>query len=160
MVELAVYHNVRTVFAFLETVLRSKSNFSISRCFIKIHVQLFLHNLQHFHWSVLRTSRSWTAHYFVLYIWFFDRWNEFYNRLYVFLVNFKSLCDLFLVTYWNATKKILAISNRNLRSFLATLAKTLHSFIEFFLENQFFIFFFTHTITFLFLSLSSYSVYS
>ena len=152
MVEFAVNHNIWSIFTFFETVLRSKSDFPISRCFIKIHGKLFFHRFQDFHRSVLRTSRSRTTHYLVFNLGFFDRWNEFYNRLDVFLINFKSLCDLFLVTNRHTPEKILAISNRHLRSFLATLSKTFHSFVEFFFENQFFIFFFTHIITLLFLS--------
>lgn len=152
MVEFAINHNIWSIFTFFETVLRSKSDFPVSRCFVKIHGKFFFHSLQHFHRPVLRTSRSRTTHYFIFNLGFFDRWNEFYNRLDVFFINFKSLCDLFLVTNRHTPEKILAISNRHLRSFLATLAKTFHSFVEFFLENQFFIFFFTHIITLLFLS--------
>lgn len=147
MIELAINHNIGTILTFFETILSSESNFSISRCFIKIHSKLFFHRRQHFHRSVLRTSRSRTAHNLVFNLGFFDRWNEFYNRLDVFLVNFKSLCDLFLVTNRHTPKKNLAISDWHLRSFLATLAKTFHSFVEFFLENQLLILFFTHIIT-------------
>lgn len=129
MIEFAINHNIGAILTFLETILCSESNFSISRCFIKIHSKLFFHRLQHFHRAVLRTSRSRTAHYLVFNLWFFDRWNEFNNRLDVFLINIKSVCYLFLVTNRNTTKKILTISNRNLRSLLATLAKTLHSFL-------------------------------
>lgn len=152
MVEFAVNHNIWSIFTFFETVLRSKSDFPVSRCFVKIHAKLLFHRLQHFHRAVLRTSRSRTAHNLVFNLGFFDRWYKFYNRLDVFLINFKSLCDLFLVTNRHTLEKILAISNRHLRSFLATLAETFHSFVEFFFENQFFIFFFTHIITLLFLS--------
>lgn len=148
MVEFAINHNIWPILTFLETILSSESDFPISRCFIKIHSKLFFHRLQHFHRAVLRTSRSRTAHNLVFNLRLFDRWNEFNNRLNVFLINIKGDCYLFLVTNRNTTKKILAISNRNLRSLLATLAKTLHSLFELFLENQLLILFFTHIITF------------
>lgn len=147
MVEFAINHNIWSIFTFFETVLRSKSDFPISRCFVKIHAKLFLNSFQDFHRSVLRASRSRTTHYLVFNLGFFDRWNEFNNRLDVFFINFKSLCDLFLVTNRHTPKKILAISDRHLRSFLATLAKTFHRFVELFFENQLLILFITHIIT-------------
>lgn len=151
MVEFAVNHNIWSIFTFFETVLRSKSDFPISRCFVKIHGKLFFHRFQDFHRSVLRTSRSRTTHYLVFNLGFFDRWNEFYNRLDVFLINFKSLCDLFLVTNRHTPEKSWQFLIDTFAPSWLPLPKlsTVSSSFSLKISSSFF---FTHIITLLFLS--------